>query len=363
MSPDQKQQLIESLQEELSLIVGMCGDGANDCGALKAADAGISLSNTEASVASSFTYTRQNISCVPILICEGRTALVSSFGTIKVICLCSLTQFTSIILLYTIDSRLTDPQFLYIDIMLLVLVFLFCKTEASSKLDPKPPPNKLLAWRPVISLIVQYLLILLVQILLFIFTQKQPWFEAYEGLLEEDEDNSIVQSMLNNITFNMTSNDDDGDEEYAEPFEPYETNAIFVLSLFQYVTQLIIFSKGKPYRKSILTNKLFALMLLLATLFSMFLCLNSIQFVYSFFLMRMIPHLKFRFIIIGFAVIHFIVAFIFEKFIVDYNFSLVEYLKQIRIGDFNMNLNCSSIKKGSTTINKNSNSKSILIRT
>lgn len=46
----------------------MCGDGANDCGALKAANAGISLSNAEASVASPFTSKIQNIECVLLII-------------------------------------------------------------------------------------------------------------------------------------------------------------------------------------------------------------------------------------------------------------------------------------------------------
>ena len=35
MSPDDKALLVDSLQTNLKINCGMCGDGANDCGALK----------------------------------------------------------------------------------------------------------------------------------------------------------------------------------------------------------------------------------------------------------------------------------------------------------------------------------------
>ncbi len=108
MSPEQKQQLIETLQD-LGYYVGMVGDGANDCGALKAANSGISLSNQEASVASPFTSKNQNIECVPLVIREGRSALVTSFGVVKFICMYSITQFISVIILYTV-SPLFGPR-------------------------------------------------------------------------------------------------------------------------------------------------------------------------------------------------------------------------------------------------------------
>lgn len=67
MSPDEKHELVEKLQS-IDYCCGFCGDGANDCGALKAADVGISLSEAEASVAAPFTSHIFDISCVPEVI-------------------------------------------------------------------------------------------------------------------------------------------------------------------------------------------------------------------------------------------------------------------------------------------------------
>jgi len=92
MSPDDKAALIEQIQEKLEVNAGMCGDGANDCGALKVAAVGISLSEAEASIAAPFTSKVQNISCVVDLLREGKAAITTSFQAFKFIELYSIIQ-------------------------------------------------------------------------------------------------------------------------------------------------------------------------------------------------------------------------------------------------------------------------------
>ncbi|EYC46090.1 hypothetical protein Y032_0408g925 [Ancylostoma ceylanicum] len=195
MAPDQKQQLINSLQA-IDYTVAMCGDGANDCAALKAAHAGISLSDAEASIAAPFTSRIADIRCVPTVIREGRAALVTSFGVFKYMAGYSLTQFSSIMLLYWISTNLTDFQFLYIDMFLITLVAVFFgNTPASDMLSPTPPPTRLLSLASVTSVCGQLVIMALTQLYVFISITWQPWFIPYSVPVgDEQEDKRSMQS-------------------------------------------------------------------------------------------------------------------------------------------------------------------------
>ena len=82
IQPAQKTFIVETLVEE-GLVAGMCGDGTNDCGALKAAHFGISLSCAEASIVSPFTSKNRRITDCLEVIREGRCALTTSFLAFK----------------------------------------------------------------------------------------------------------------------------------------------------------------------------------------------------------------------------------------------------------------------------------------
>ncbi|CAG0922817.1 unnamed protein product [Notodromas monacha] len=288
MSPEQKQLLVERLQE-LGYHVGMCGDGANDCGALKAAHAGISLSEAEASVASPFTSKTPDISCVPTLIREGRAALVTSFGVFKYMAAYSLTQFVSVMLLYSIDCNLTDFQFLFIDLVLItLLVTFFGNTRAhDGPLNKRPPPSALAAIAPVLSLLLQVLLVIAFQVAAFFFVADQSWFKPF------------------------VPNDAD---EYAS----HSNYAVYTVSSFQYVGLVVIFSKGAPYRMPIYTN--YPLSGLVAALLAMnvYLTVEPQGFFRSWLELEVPEDHGFRWLMVGAGVIYILMGFLVELLLVGW---------------------------------------------
>ena len=81
-SPDDKLKVVEQYISK-GLVVAMCGDGGNDCGALRAAHVGIALSDAEASIVSPFTGLDRSCLGVVDVLLEGRACLSSAFTCYK----------------------------------------------------------------------------------------------------------------------------------------------------------------------------------------------------------------------------------------------------------------------------------------
>ncbi|KAG9198228.1 hypothetical protein G6514_010385 [Epicoccum nigrum] len=224
MSPDEKHELVEKLQS-IDYCVGFCGDGANDCGALKAADVGISLSEAEASVAAPFTSRQFDISCVPQVIKEGRAALVTSFSCFKYMSLYSAIQFCSVSFLYASASNLGDFQFLFIDLALILPIAIFMGWSAAyPTLSRKRPTANLVSRKVLTPLLGQMALCILTQFLAWHLVQQQPWYQP--PVLDPDHSNSLNS----------------------------QNTALFLVSCFQYTLSAVVLSIGRPYREPMSRN-------------------------------------------------------------------------------------------------------------
>ena len=132
MSPSHKSKLIQLYKKHNSNnIVSMCGDGANDCGALISADVGISLKSSNNNIMTSHLMANtKSISIVNDIIIIGRTCFENSSILLKVNLLYSeITTLIRIILGYKSDN-MTNSQYLFIDFL---IVFCGCCLISTSE--------------------------------------------------------------------------------------------------------------------------------------------------------------------------------------------------------------------------------------
>ncbi|KAJ6784857.1 hypothetical protein PWT90_00877 [Aphanocladium album] len=283
MSPDEKHELVEKLQS-IDYSCGFCGDGANDCGALKAADVGISLSEAEASVAAPFTSRVFDIRCVLEVIREGRAALVTSFSCFKYMSLYSAIQFTSVSFLYAKASNLGDFQFLFIDLLLILPIAIFMGWAGPARiLHTKRPISGLVSRKVLTPLLGLMSICIAVQAIAYITVREQQWYiPPVIGHDESDIKNS-------------------------------ENSALFLVSCFEYVFSGVILNAGPPFRESTTQNWPFIVTVLMSLGITLFMVIGSSEWLNK--LMELTKmSWNYKLFLVGLGCLYLGVAWTFEKY-------------------------------------------------
>ena len=76
MKPEDKVSAVQLLQRH-QVVVGMVGDGGNDSAALRAAQFGFALSESDASLVAPFSASAESLEPVTTILCGGRAALTN----------------------------------------------------------------------------------------------------------------------------------------------------------------------------------------------------------------------------------------------------------------------------------------------
>ena len=256
-SPENKTQIVQSLQKE-NFTVLMCGDGANDCGALKVADVGISLSQEEASIAAPFTSKSPDISCVVEILKEGKCALVTSLQIFKYILLYSLIQFISVSLLIIINSYLSDWEYMASDLFLITpLAILIPLAPAAPTLTYHKPVSSLFSFSIIFSMAIQTLCVGFFQIGAHFLTKYVFPDPPFGYFLECNAGESEFEyEDLDGATPWNDPPKEKGTDDENKPlyFECIYNSTNFYISFAQYLILAVVFCTGKPFKKNIFYN-------------------------------------------------------------------------------------------------------------
>ncbi|CAG9322100.1 unnamed protein product [Blepharisma stoltei] len=279
MSPQQKIMLVEQMQKD-DTLVAMVGDGANDCGALKGADVGLSLSEAEASIAAPFSS--KDLRGIIEILKEGRASLVTCFQSFKFITMYSMIQFLCVMILYTLHNSLQDAQFLYQDLfMILPLAIFMAYTAAYNYLSPVMPPGALISVPVVSSILGQILISLTMLITGYLTVHHQDWFVPTESTVEH-------------------------------PKQGPENTVLFILASTQILIVCMSFSIGPPYRQPAYANYWFSSCVVIVWVISVYFTLTPDTFTRKLLAIYDMP-MDFKEKLLGIMFANLVIAWAYEK--------------------------------------------------
>uniref|UniRef100_A0A6B2KWT4 P-type ATPase A domain-containing protein n=1 Tax=Arcella intermedia TaxID=1963864 RepID=A0A6B2KWT4_9EUKA len=177
MRPLDKQDVIDLMMQNGD-IVGMCGDGANDCCALNKAHFGVALSAAEASLIAPFTaQSLSAVACVD-LIKEGRASLASSFAAFKLTLFHAIVvNTTAMFISFTFGSDLSQAEYFITDFIFFFFpVFFIVRTKPADKLLGNPPTSKIFGPTTMFSFLFQVAISWIGEGVIIALLKQQSWF-------------------------------------------------------------------------------------------------------------------------------------------------------------------------------------------
>ena len=227
MNPQHKALLIESLKEE-GLNPLMCGDGSNDCLALRKANVGVSLSIEEASISAHFTSLYPGISSLVHLLKEGKCTLAASIQVFKYVILESMIQFISITLIMIYKSYFSDFQFFLGDVIISIPVCSFyLMIKPADELTYKYPLSGILTFPILISVFSQMFFVFFFQLGGNLFLKNIYKWESSCGFIPGTD----------------------------FPLSCEENTILFIISNFQFIICSLAFCTFVPFRQNIFKNR------------------------------------------------------------------------------------------------------------
>lgn len=236
LNPHQKVRVINAFKR-LGIITGMCGDGTNDCLALQASHAGISLTNGTASMVAPFTSKNNKLQSVITLIREGRGSLVTSLACFKFMLLFGLMiAFVKVCLFKKCRGVMPEWGYLLLEnAILLSLSHTMALSRPIDRLRIRSPTSSLLG--PLSLSSVGFMFGTNVIFLLLLF-RLFDWLGIKSSLEFNSKANPASWWILS---------------------DNFESPTVCLWLCYQVVNAALVFSFGGIFRESVLSNTYFTM--------------------------------------------------------------------------------------------------------
>jgi predicted P-type ATPase len=236
-SPQNKVSVVDTFTD-LGFTTMMCGDGGNDCGALKAAHIGLALSEGDASLVAPFTSLRKDIADVLVVLKEGRAAMTSTMAAYKMVILYGNVSSYCQCIYIPLEAAFSEWMWMFTDVCWTVPFALTLPlARHAATLSKARPTSSLLSLQTVGSIIGIIIINYIFMAIALVVLNKETWFQCRKLDTESVTHGSFLLQSDN-----------------------YISTVVFLMVGAQLISGAISFNFGHEYRRAWYRNTVFVVL-------------------------------------------------------------------------------------------------------